>query len=159
MRNFLIACVLLSAATAAFPQAKEDGSWWKSLSPAFKLGYVSGFTRRSELTSIGNEAGCLTIWSELKPVKTAYTFEQWRPLCTPKADFDGVPMGQFVDGLNSFYADYRNQKIEFGPPIEYVRDGIKGQTAIATRSRSGSSSQVLRRHVGLRIGEAVTDSL
>jgi hypothetical protein len=117
MRNFLIACVPLSAATAAFPQAKEDGSWWKSLSPAFKLGYVSGFTRRSELTSIGNEAGCLSIWSELKSVKTAYTFEQWRPLCTPKADFDGVPMGQFVDGLNSFSRIIATRKSSSGHPL------------------------------------------
>jgi len=127
MRRILISCALICTVTFAHAQTKEDGSWWKNLTPAFKLGYVAGFTRGSELTTIGNTVGCLAMWSELKAIKATYTLEQWKSVCTPQSNFDGVSMGQFVDGLNSFYADYRNQRIEFGSAIEYVRDEIKGK--------------------------------
>ena len=127
MRSILISFALICAVTFAGAQTKEDGSWWKALTPAFKLGYAAGFARGSELTAIENTVGCLAMWSELNAVKAAYTLEQWKSVCTPQSNFDGVSMGQFVDGLNSFYEDYRNQRIEFGSAIEYVRDEIKGK--------------------------------
>ena len=42
-------------------------------------------------------------------------------------DYDGISMGQFVDGIDTFYKDYRNKQLEVGWAIEYVRDEIKGK--------------------------------
>lgn len=38
-------------------------------------------------------------------------------------------MGQFVDGMDAFYKDYRNKQLEVGWAIQYVRDEIKGKPA------------------------------
>ena len=130
MKRTLVCLLLIGVSSATFAQGArtvEDGPWWKSLTPAFKLGYVSGYARGTELANVANTAGCLALWSESKVIKTAYTFEQWKLLCLPANDFDGVKMGQFLDGVDSFYSDFRNQKIEFGSAIEYVRDEIKGK--------------------------------
>jgi hypothetical protein len=126
-----LACLLwIAVSSTAFAQGArtvEDGSWWKSLTPTFKLGYISGYARGTELANVGNSVGCLALWSELKVIKAAYTLEQWKPLCLPAHDFDGVKMGQFLDGVDAFYSDFRNQKIEFGSALEHVRDEIKGK--------------------------------
>jgi hypothetical protein len=130
MKRLIVCLVLLgvSNALAQSPQTPEDGSWWKSLTPSFKLGYVSGYVRGAETANIGTIGGCIALWTEAKPVKAAYTFEQWKQLCFPTSDYDGVKMGQFLDGVDAFYADYRNQQIEFGSALDYVRDGIKGKS-------------------------------
>lgn len=130
MKRTLICLLLIGASSTAFAQRArtvEDGSWWKSLTPTFKLGYISGYTRGAELANIANIAGCMALWSELKVIKTTYTIEQWKPLCFPANDFDGVKMGQYLDGVDAFYSDFRNQQIEFGSALEYVRDEIKGK--------------------------------
>jgi len=36
-------------------------------------------------------------------------------------------MGQYVEGMDLFYSDYRNQKIDFEMAIEHVSDEIKGK--------------------------------
>jgi hypothetical protein len=44
-------------------------------------------------------------------------------------DYDSIPMGQFVDGMDTFYKDYRNKQLEVGWAIQYARDEIKGKPA------------------------------
>jgi len=122
-------CLLLLSSSAFAQNARtvEDGPWWRGLTRDFKLGYISGYARGTELANIANTAGCLTLWSASKAIKTAYSLEQWKTLCLPVSDFDGVKMSQFLDGVDAFYSDFRNQQIEFGSALEYVRDEIKGK--------------------------------
>jgi hypothetical protein len=42
-------------------------------------------------------------------------------------DYDGIAMGQFIDGIDAFYNDYRNKQLEVGWAIQYARDSIKGK--------------------------------
>lgn len=44
-------------------------------------------------------------------------------------DYDGITMGQFVDGIDAFYKDYRNKQLEVSWAVEYARDAIKGKPA------------------------------
>jgi len=37
-------------------------------------------------------------------------------------DFDGITMGQFVDGIDTFYKDFRNKQLEIAWAIQYVPD-------------------------------------
>lgn len=69
----------------------------------------------------------MALFTYANGIKEKYTSEQWQKVCFPSEDFDGIKMGQFVNGLDSFYGDYRNQQIEFGSALGYVRDGIKGK--------------------------------
>jgi hypothetical protein len=130
IRRVVISCLLLWSATTCCAQSKEqdlDGSWWNRLDRSFKLGYVSGFAQGHERAAMAHITACMGIWMFGEPVKTAYTREQWQKLCFPTSDFDGVRMGQFLDGVDSFYRDYRNQKIDISSAMEYVRDEIKGK--------------------------------
>lgn len=123
--------VLASSASLAFAQNKspaQDGLWWNQIDPSIRLGYVLGYTQGAESANINTMTKCLVLWTDGKSIKENYSFEQWRKICMPQGDFDGIPMGQFVDGLNAFYADYRNQKIDVGWALGHVRDGIKGKT-------------------------------
>ena len=47
---------------------------------------------------------------------------------TKSFDYDGVSMGQFVDGVDVFYKDFRNKNLEVGFALTYVRDQVKGKT-------------------------------
>jgi hypothetical protein len=108
MNRILVYLLLIATAPAASAQDTrlvEDGSWWRGLTPAFKLGYISGYARGTGLANVANSVGCLALWSELKAIKTAYTLEQWKPLCLPANDFDGVKTGQFLAQLRKCYAD------------------------------------------------------
>lgn len=42
-------------------------------------------------------------------------------------DYGTITMGEFVAGIDAFYADYRNKQLEVGYAIEYARDSIKGK--------------------------------
>jgi len=44
-------------------------------------------------------------------------------------DYDSISMGQFVEGMNVFYRDYRNKQLQAGWAIQYARDAIKGKPA------------------------------
>jgi len=75
MKRTLVCLLLIGASSAAFAQSAqsaqtvEDGSWWKSLTPVFKLGYISGYARGTELANVANSVGCLALWSESKVIK------------------------------------------------------------------------------------------
>src|SRR5437588_9212736 len=50
-----------------------------------------------------------------------------RRFCLSDDDFDGITMGQFVDGVDAFYKDYKNKQLAITWALEYVRDEIKGK--------------------------------
>ena len=41
-------------------------------------------------------------------------------------DFHSIAIGQYLAGLDQFYADYRNQSILFDYAIRFVRDQVRG---------------------------------
>jgi hypothetical protein len=43
-------------------------------------------------------------------------------------DFSEMHLGQFMEGLNSFYKDYRNLTIHSDDALSYVRDQIAGKS-------------------------------
>lgn len=54
-----------------------------------------------------------------------------RNLClsNDSLDFDGISIGQLVNGIDAFYSDYRNKQLNVNWAIQYARDSIKGKTA------------------------------
>lgn len=43
-------------------------------------------------------------------------------------DYDGIAMGQIVQGVDAFYGDFRNKQLGLTLAMEYVRDEIKGKS-------------------------------
>ncbi|MGA8212868.1 MAG: hypothetical protein WB799_04700 [Candidatus Sulfotelmatobacter sp.] len=55
----------------------------------------------------------------------------WKELCAKEnnnKNYSGIPLGQFVDGSDAFYRDYRHRNLEIGFALQYVRDQMKGKS-------------------------------
>jgi hypothetical protein len=122
--------VILILATLAYGGEKQarNAYWWSASSPSFKLGYVYGYASAMDQAAIiemGRCAGFVDMVKDKYPGQNVF-----QKLCTTDAfDFDGIAMGQFVDGVDVFYKDFRNKQLEVDFALQYVRDEIKGKSA------------------------------
>ena len=125
----LVAIVLSGASSAQAQQSKHDGYWWASQSETFKLGFVSGYAMA--MTSVGDDAAFRCIADKnggTLPEKVPS--EEVLKACseTPEAlrlDFGHLRIGQFVEGVDQFYKDFRNSSIEIKLAMLYVRDELR----------------------------------
>jgi hypothetical protein len=102
------------------------------MSPTFKLGWVSGYAQAMDLAGtlqMGTCASNMPMYKKEFPNTDAK--EIFRKMCLNNTgfDYDGITMGQFVEGMDAFFKDYRNKQLEASWAIEYVRDEIKGKSA------------------------------
>jgi hypothetical protein len=116
--------IFITAATLTSPllaqSQRHDGYWWKSLDDGRKLFFVSGFVQAMELAQ-ANLYFVDTWGNPSKETKNALNMAQ------NALNYTGIYVGQFRDGVNSLYADYRNQGLEVSTALIYVRDQIKGK--------------------------------
>jgi hypothetical protein len=127
-----IALVVLCPAQSPAEKTDMDGYWWANMTPSFKLGWVSGYAKAMDLAGTLQMSTCaanLPMYSKEFPNIDPKDVLQKMCLSDTTFDYDSIPMGQFVDGMDTFYKDYRNKQLEVGGAIEYVRDEIKGKPA------------------------------
>jgi hypothetical protein len=108
--------VMLLAVSAFAQKPKNDGNFWVNSSPSFKIGWVSC-------------AATLPMYAEKYPNIAPKDLMQKLCLDNKSTDFDAITMGQFVDGMDQFYRDFRNKQLYMTWAIEYVRDQLKGKSA------------------------------
>lgn len=124
----IVAAVALLFATAASAGWRIDGNSWRNdLSGlgrvAIVRGYVEGFSQAQMMApfyvcvalKLPASADCFA--------KGAEAVEKSLP------DFTGLTFGQIGDGLDAFYGDYRNRKIELPAAMVYVVKAIRGTPA------------------------------
>ncbi len=139
-------------------QQNYNGYWWLSSTPSYKLGWVSGYGMAMESAYTVQAVRC---------VATMPMYKKEYPNTDPKVlmqtfcpsaefDYDGIAMGQFVDGMDAFYNDYRNKQLTVDFAIQYVRDSIKGKSpqeleaevtmwrACAAAYQSGDKEQIAK---------------
>jgi uncharacterized membrane protein len=102
--------------------ARRDGNLWIAQTQAFKSAYVLGFF---DGTNLGHE---FSLWK--------YYLDKSEPACLTKNNesykfyFEkyakGVTSTQLVDGLDVFYKDYRNRKIEISSAVWLTLNAIAG---------------------------------
>lgn len=118
--------LLLAFGVSAIAEAgtRQDGNWWRTLTRQQQVYYVAGFFSGMDL---GRN---FAIWkyldstdvNEQKAVSLALdAYDQYSD-----EYFAEVTAAQIVDGLNVFYADYRNRRIETMGAIWLVVKGIAG---------------------------------
>jgi hypothetical protein len=134
MRRFLAVTATLILCSCALSAADKplDGIWWSQMSPAFKLGWVSGYAKAMDLAGSLQIATCaaeLPMYQKQFPNLDAKDIMQRMCLSNTTFDYDGITMGQFVEGMDTFFKDYRNRQLEVAWAIQYVRDEIKGKPA------------------------------
>lgn len=126
------ATVLFPLALAAGDKPNWDGYWWASMTSSFKLGWVTGYAKAMDSAAaiqISTCASNMPMYKEKYPNLDPKDIFQKMCASNTELDYDGVSMGQFVDGIDAFYKDYRNKQLEVGWAIQYVRDEIKGKPA------------------------------
>ena len=130
---FVAAVALLVPNTlSAADKTDLDGYWWGKLDASFKLGWVSGYAKAMDLAGTIQMATCaynMPQYVKEFPNTDPKVILQKMCLSDTQFDYDGIPMGQFVDGMDAFYKDYRNKLLDLGSAIQYARDSIKGKPA------------------------------
>lgn len=105
-----------------------DGNTWASWNPSMKLGFVVGFLQATDTDGAVKMVTCLDMlnYIDLKKVSG----ERWKDMCLNDKtnDYGGISMGQFVDGVDAFYRDYRHRNLEVSFGLQYVRDQMRGKT-------------------------------
>ncbi len=109
MRKLLALCLTIALCTTAFaapqhhshhpaegPAPIHNGLWWQSKSELFRVGFMTGYKSGS-----AHGAG--------------------HPL-----DINQFPAIELIDGLNSFYKDFRNRNILVDDALNYVQDQLRG---------------------------------
>jgi hypothetical protein len=115
--------VLIWGVTDISAQAvdRRDGNWWIRLAKADKAWYVIGFFDGMEL---GFRFSYWGIKDE-KKIGTAFdvgiSYSNYL-----KKYLSNVTSGQLVDGLDSFYSDFRNRRISMHGAVWLVVNSIVG---------------------------------
>lgn len=119
----LTAATLIVSSLAWGADNRRDGNWWLDLQKNVKINYAVGFFDGMEL---GNR---FSYWKNLSGTKA-------QKYCTARAVdsyseysqkyFGNVTAGQLSDGLDSFYADYKNRRILVSNAVWLVVNGIAG---------------------------------
>lgn len=140
-------------------QQNYNGFWWSSMTPSFKLGWVSGYAMAMDSAftmQLGTCIAQMPMYKKEYPNTDPKVLMQTFCLNNTGFDYDGIAMGQLVDGMDAFYGDYRNKQLAVDWSIQYVRDSIKGKSpqeleaevtmwrACAAAEQSGDKEQIAK---------------
>jgi hypothetical protein len=111
--------MLVSAHNIAADNQVENGYWWLSKDDTAKVWWVSGYVSAMERAN-------LMIRDSETMTKNKLTDKVTGLLMADELNFYGVTFGQYIEGLDAFYQDYRNKRIQINSAIAYVRDDARG---------------------------------
>jgi hypothetical protein len=127
--NFLVAGLILCAGLAHGQNPPfRSGYWWLQMPRGMKLAWLEGY---------GDGQAAVTGWLAAPCLKHGETFTEASYKAAEKAcihddlsRFDSprnATNGQIVDGLDQFYADYRNKTVVITEAIVYVNEELNGK--------------------------------
>lgn len=114
-------------------QAKSDGYWWNEKDDSFKIGFVSGYVLAMVNVSDVKWFECLAERNGGK-VPEVYPGKEAANACGESPDvkrfkFGGYRNGQWRDGVDEFYKDYRNRGLAIPQAMWYVKQQLEGTPA------------------------------
>jgi hypothetical protein len=118
----LMLFVVAFSSASAQESSRRDGNWWRDQTKLHQANYITGFFDGMEL---GNR---FSIWKHLHDKKAGDAVYRAVTSYNEYLNkyFGAVTAGQLVDGLNDFYADYRNRSIKLHDGIWLVVNQIAG---------------------------------
>jgi hypothetical protein len=123
LQAFLLIFVLFALPVlASAEENRRDGNWWREQDRLTRSVYVIGFFDGMDL---GHN---FSYWAFVKDKKMNACMGK---VAESYADygskfFKNATNGQIVDGLDSFYADFRNRSIRVADAVWLVVNGIAG---------------------------------
>ena len=126
LRRTAVAVLLLSSLLFARNKAgAADGSDWKQWPVDYKVGWIDGWSTamsHAEITTVGMCAFQLHLNADTKQGKVCIEQSQ-------SFDFEEIKYGQYLEGMDVFYKDFRNAEYPIAGAIKLVRDEIRGRPA------------------------------
>lgn len=115
--------LLFAAVARNAPEDRRDGNWWRELERSQKINYMVGFFDGMEL---GNK---FSYWGILDKNKNNPAVRQ---VFGSYSDYDQkyfshVTNYQLMDGVDTFYSDYRNRLILVDDAVWLVVNEIAGK--------------------------------
>lgn len=101
-----------------------DGSDWKQYSLDYKVGWIDGWASAMSNAQMSLAFMCLQLHLTLE--------SEEGKACVAEAqgfNFETIKFGQYLDGMDAFYKDFRNTQYPIGGAIRIVRDQIRGRSA------------------------------
>jgi len=108
----VVLCIL--GVSKAEPPADKppemNGYFWTGTNPSFRLGWVTGYAKAKDAAAVAALGICFFnmefYQAKFPNVDSKTLFQRMCSDSNKQFDYDGIAMGQFVDGMNSFYADF-----------------------------------------------------
>lgn len=122
MKNPWLILVLFAISLSAHAQdIRRDGNWWLGQTQVFKSAYMLGLF---DGTNLGHEFSLWKYRDKSEPACLSKNYESYNYY------FDkymkDVTSTQLVDGLDVFYKDYRNRKIDIASAVWLTVNAIAG---------------------------------
>jgi hypothetical protein len=124
-KRLFVGILLLSSSLSARNTAGvADGADWRQFSQDYKVGWIDGFVSASDDAQMSTAVLCafqLNLRMESKELKA----------CTEEAqsfNYEMIKYGQFLDGMDTFYKDFRNTEYPITSAMRIVRDQIQGRS-------------------------------
>ncbi len=124
IRTVLLALSFALPTLTSAADIRRDGNWWRSQPNTARVYWVAGFFDGMDL---GNR---FSVWKYLKEgtkeeqacaKQATVTYQEFS-----QKYVEHVTAGQLADGLENFYSDYRNRRIELPGAVWLVLNGIAG---------------------------------
>jgi len=125
IRAFIAMLLLSCSLWARNSVGVGDGSDWRRFSQEYKIGWIDGFVSGMSDAQTGTAFMCglqLKLSAESNEGKA----------CVAEAqgfNFEMIKYGQFLDGMDAFYKDFRNAEYPITWAMKLVRDQINGRSA------------------------------
>lgn len=113
-------------------QNAHDGYWWTNSSEGFRVGFVSGYTMAMNFAGEDAALRCLAQKSGGKVpatlpdqavLKACVESPEAKPYVTYGGNF---VVGQWSDGVDEFYKDFRNKRLDIQLAMRYVGQQLSG---------------------------------
>jgi len=123
----LLVVAAFASPALADDNVRRDGNWWQTQAPFAKISYMVGFIDGMEL---GQD---FSTWKYSHSTDAADVDASAKAFASyveyTKKYLTNVTVGQIVDGLNAFYGDYKNRRIQTSGAVWLVLLGIAGVPA------------------------------
>jgi hypothetical protein len=124
IRSVIVATLLFPPQLwARNPTGAADGSDWKQWPQSYKVGRIDGWTDAMSQAQLATAFLCafqLKIPPDSKEGRACTTQAQ-------SLNFEKIKFGQYLDGMDNFYKDFRNTEYPLSGAIMLVRDQIRGR--------------------------------
>lgn len=123
--SIVLAIILTTGSVQA--EQKNDGNWWRDqLNDSLRTGYVFGYLQGLQTAGlVMPSATCTAMGVSPKMCNDV----GWKAYNDAFGNYIRPTSGQFLEGVNLFYQDYRNRQIAVIGAMHYVSRAIAGASA------------------------------